>query len=193
MANSSELKLRQARAALQEKRDALEKERASIKKEVRKAKAIKDSAQRKDKIRFLDLKAPTLENAYKEVLTAQDNLISILNEDLRGRFEKMRGLVSFAIATGSATPDARLLFDSLGDYLEAKSESDRTAAHRAVNLCLVHGNFDSADREPVADDIDDRILAQFEAISDPAEQSRFYNKHRDEIHRGLDSRKSDNP
>jgi hypothetical protein len=66
MANSIELKLRQARAALQEKRDALEKERASIKKEVRKAKAIKDSAQRKDKIRFLDLKAPTLENAYKK-------------------------------------------------------------------------------------------------------------------------------
>ena len=190
MANSSELKLRQARAALQEKRDALEKERASIKKEVRKAKAIKDSAQRKDKIRFLDLKAPALENAYKEVLAAQDILISILNEDLRGRFEKMRGLVSFAIATGSATPDARLLFDSLADYLDAKSESDRNAAHRAVNLCLAHGNFDSTEREPGADDIADRILAQFEAISDPAEQNRFYAKHKNEIVAALEARKN---
>jgi hypothetical protein len=45
-------RIKQARAALQEKRDALEQERASIKKEVRKAKAIKNSAQRKEKIQF---------------------------------------------------------------------------------------------------------------------------------------------
>jgi hypothetical protein len=189
MANSIDLKLRQARAALQEKRDALEKERASIKKEVRKAKALKDFAQRKDKIRFLDLKAPALENAYKAVLAAQDNLISTLNEDMRDHFQKTRGLLSYAIATGSATADTKLLFDSLGDYLDAKSESDRNAAHKAVNLIIAHGNPFN-DKEQEADDIDDRILTQFEAITDPEQQSRFYSKHKNEIMAATEARKN---
>jgi hypothetical protein len=63
-------------------------------------------------------------------------------------------------------------------------------AHKAVNLCLAHGNFDAPGHPSVADDIDDRILSQFEAISDPQERTAFYNKHRDQIHRGLVARKN---
>ena len=132
----------------------------------------------KDKVKFLQMKANAVENASDEVVTAQGKLLDLYNEDLRDYYQKMRGLFSYGIATGKTNPDCKLLFDGLGDYLEAKSESDRTAAQKAVNLCLTHGNLDSTDREPVADD---RILTQFEAITDPEDQSRFYAKHKQEI------------
>ena len=37
----------------------------------------------------------------------------------------MHGLLSYGIATGRRNPDCKLFFDSLGDYLEAKSDLDR--------------------------------------------------------------------
>jgi hypothetical protein len=181
-------RIKQARAALQEKRDALEQERASIKKEVRKAKAIKNSAQRKEKIQFLDLKLPALENAYKAVMSAQDDLFALLNEDLRDYYQKMRGLLAYATATGGGlSPDATLLFDTLGDFLAAKSEGDRASASKAVNLILAHGNVFAKGEAGTADD---EIARQFEAMEDGESRTAFYNKHSAEIQRAFDARKN---
>ncbi len=123
-----------------------------------------------------------------EVLAAKDNLIALLDEDLRGGYEKMRGLLSYGIAMGAASPDVALLFDSLGDYLDARSDSDRKAASKAVSLCLKHGNFGEDDDS----DAGDEILTQFEAISDPEEASAFHKKHRAAILVGYESRKQHN-
>jgi hypothetical protein len=117
-------------------------------------------------------------------------LIALYNEDLRAGFEKMRGLLNYGIAMGRTSPDSRLLFDSLGDYLEAKSESDRKAAHKAINLCLEHGNLDPKEEETVT--VDDDVLRRFAAISDPERRTAFYNKNSAEILRGFEARKKTN-
>jgi hypothetical protein len=99
----------------------------------------------KGKKSFLKMKLEAVENAHAEVLAAKDKLIALYNEEMRDHFQKMRGLRAYGIACGRTNPDCQLPFHSLGDYLEAKSDSDRKAAQKAVNLCLAHGNFDSTE------------------------------------------------
>lgn len=185
MPSSIQHRIEQAQAVIATKQAHYEQERASIKKELRKAKALKQPEQRKDKVQWLNMKLGGLETAANEVLTAKDNLIALLDEDLRGAYEKTRGLLSYGIAMGAASPDAKLLFDSLGDYLGARSDSDRKAASKAVRLCFEHGNFGKSDDSSP----DDEILSRFEAISDPEEASAFYNKNKQAILAGYEARK----
>lgn len=131
----------------------MKRELQKTKKEVRKAKAEPEKwstpkrlAELKAKKPFLQMKLAALENAADELIAAQTKLRDLLNEDLRDYFQKMRGLLAYSIACGRTNPDCKLLFDSLGDYLEAESESDRKAAHKAVNS-VWRGNFDSTERE----------------------------------------------
>ena len=87
----------------------------------------------------------------------------------------MHGLLNYGLATGGLGPTPGLLFNELSDFLAAKTEGDRDSAERAVNLILAHGNV-FGDKEQTTDDINDRVLTQFEAITDPEECSRFYSK-----------------
>jgi hypothetical protein len=200
---SIQFRLEQAKALVEETLANCEKEAASLKTELQKAKkethkaktqirngnAPKNLAALKSKAPFLEMKLAALENAHAEALAAKDKLIALYDEDMRDHSQKTRGLLSYAIATGSATADTKLLFDSLADYLDAKSESDRNAAHKTVNLIIAHGNpFNDKAKEN--DDIDDRVVAQLESISDEAQRTAFYQKHRDAIHRGLEARKN---
>jgi hypothetical protein len=134
---------------------------------------------------FLQIKLKALENAHAEVMAANAKLRDLLNEDIRGFDERMHGLLSYGIAMGRTNPNCRVLYDSLGDYLGAKFESDRMAAKKAVNLCLAHGNFDSTEDESIADD---EVLRRLEAISDPGDRSRFYSKHQKEILAAFETR-----
>ena len=99
----------------------------------------------------------------------------------------MHGLLAYGVATGGLSSDATLLFNTLGDFLEAKSDGDRVSAQKAVDLILQHGNL--GDRNDEAGP-DDRILAEFESISDPEERSRFYQRHRAELMKAHDVRQS---
>jgi hypothetical protein len=123
------------------------------------------------------MKVDALENAAAEVLAAKDKLIALLDEDVRNGFQKTRGLLSYGIAMGRATPDAR-------------SDPDRKAEHKAVNLCLQHGNLGDKDDEAGAEDA---ILRQFEALTDPDERSRFYQRHRAELMKAHDVRQFPDP
>jgi hypothetical protein len=143
----------------------------------------------KDKVEFLKMRTSAVESAGNEVVAAQKTLLGLYDQDLRDHYQKMRGLLSYGIATGRTNPDCNLLFDSLGDYLEAKSESDRVAAQKAVNLCLEHGNLGDKNDETGAGD---EVLRRFESIEDPEQRSAFFKKHRDEIHRAFEARKNNN-
>jgi hypothetical protein len=171
---------------------------AWLSREERKAlrRALETARKRREKSHNVDRSDLAAVSEGKDSVTSLENETRAtahtqIGED-RDYYQRMHGLLSYGIATGRTNPDYRLLYDSLGDYLGARSGSDRAAAKKAVNLCLAHGNFDSTDREAVGDDIDDRILTQFESISDSEEQSRFYTRHRAEIHRAFQARKSNN-
>jgi hypothetical protein len=141
----------------------------------------------KGKKQFLQMKLQAVLEARDAAVAAKDSLVGLhsegLHEEQRGLFERMHGLLSYGIATGQSTPDCQLLFDTLGDYLEAKTDGDRKAAHRAVDLIFQHGNLGDKRSETAAGD---RILAQLDEIRDPEEQSRIYAQHRDEIHQAFD-------
>ena len=195
--------IKQCEATLTDKTDSLQRNCASVQKDLsslrREFDKVKDSGDpaklkipklRKlvEKRDLLRLKVNALEAEVGEFRAQQTEKLDLLNEALHEQHERMHGLLAYAAATGGLSTDATLLFNTLGDLLEAKTEGDRASAQRAVGLILEHGKvFGKNDETGGADD---RILTQFEAISDPAEQNRFYNEHRDEIHRGLEARKN---
>jgi hypothetical protein len=140
---------------------------------------------------YLRMKVEALEDARDEVLAAKTRMVELrteaVDEEQRGVFERMRGLLAYGFATGQTTPDCQLLYDTLGDYLEAKTDGDRKAAHRAVDLIFAHGNLGDKRGETGGED---RIIAEFEAITDPERRTAFYNRHSTEIQRGFDARKN---
>jgi len=196
--------IERAKALADTKLAGFDKDLALIKAEIQKAK--KDASEAKAELakgatpeliatvkgfngrkQYLQMKVDALEDAAAAALAAKHNLLALCNEEQRGVFEKMRGLLAYGFSTGQTTPDCQLLYDTLGDYLEAKSDGDRKAAHRAVDLIFAHGNLGDKRAETRAED---RIIAEFEAITDPERRTAFYNKHSTEIQRGYDARKN---
>ena len=119
------------------------------------------------------------------MIAEQEAHLDLLNQDIKGGFEKMHGLLSYALVTGGLSTEAALLHDSLSDFLNAKSASDRDATSRSVVLYLEHGNCFGVD--PKAPDT--AVLNEYERIADPERSSAFYRRHRDEIHSQLRARK----
>ena len=109
MATSIRHRLEQAEALVAEKEAAYEKEMASMKRELQKTKKEahkanaepekwrepKRLAELKGKKPFLQMKLQALENAHAEVVAAQTRLRDVLNEDIRGYYERMHGLLSY--------------------------------------------------------------------------------------------------
>jgi hypothetical protein len=153
---------------------------------INKVKAFKGRKQ------YLQMKVEAVETAYDEVLAIKDDIVALkceeLDEEQRGAFERMRGLLSYGIATGQTNPDCRLLYDSLGDYLDAKTDGDRRAAHRAIDLIFQHGNL--GDRRDKVAGADEEITRQFESMEAGESRSAFYNEHVDAIRRAYDARKN---
>jgi hypothetical protein len=112
-----------------------------------------------------------------------------LDQVVHEQHERMHGLLAYGMGTGGLNSDGQLLFNTLSDLLGAKTEGDRASAERAVNLILLHGDV-FGDKQKATETEDDRIIAEFEAITDPEEQSRFYAKHKNEIMAATEARKS---
>jgi hypothetical protein len=172
---------------------SLQKDLRSLRREFNKAKDSRDLPKLTklvEKRDLLKLKVQALEKEVEQFRAQQQKQLNLLEKALHEKHERMHGLLAYGMATGGLSPDAALLFNELGDFLAAKSESDRAAATKAIGLILDHGNVFGDKQEEKADDIDDRILAQFESIADEQQRTAFYQKHRDEIHRGFEARKN---
>jgi hypothetical protein len=191
--------IEQCEAALTDKANSLERGCASVRKdlrslrrEVNKHKDCKDPETLKPLVAkrdLLKLRVQALEKEQDDFVAQQRKKLSLLISEIHAKFERMHGLLNYGLATGGLGPTPGLLFNELSDFLAAKTEGDRDSAERAVNLILAHGNV-FGDKEQTTDDINDRVLTQFEAITDPEECSRFYAKNRDEIQRGFEARKN---
>jgi hypothetical protein len=168
------------------------KDLRSLRKEVNKHKDCRDIAKLKklvEKRDFLKLRVEALETEAEQFRAQQQKQLSLLEKDLHEKYSRTHGLLAYGIATGGLSPDATLLYDTLGDFLASKSDSDRASAQRAVNLILDHGNLGPKDDEAGPDDA---ILRQFEEIEDPERRSAFFRKHRDAIQRAFDARQNNN-
>jgi hypothetical protein len=158
--------IKQCEATLADKTDSVQrgcasvrKDLSSLRKEFKKAKESKDLPKLRklaEKRDLLRLKVNALETEVEEFRAQQTKKLNLLNESIHEQHERMHGLLAYAAATGGLSTDAELLFNNLGDLLEAKTEGDRAAANKAVNLILEHGNVFGNKEEKT--DVDARIL-----------------------------------
>ena len=102
--------------------------------------------------------------------------------------EKTRGPCSYIVSTGQ--PDAGLccLLEECKAYDGAKGDFKRPRALYAQIVDITASVADACEKKGSSSDPE--ILSQLDRISDPEEQSRFYSKHRDEIHRAFEARKN---
>jgi hypothetical protein len=163
-------RLEQIEASVRTKETTIKEELAAIRSELQ-----SDSIQ-SAKADFLKLKVEQFDKQYDALLAEKSKQVNLLKDDLRNSLERMRGLLAYGIANGGLNPDASLLFDSLGDVLDAKSDSDRQSAEKAVFLTLEHGRFAA------------KLLARFESIRDPELASAFYRKHQTAIQSAFSAR-----
>jgi chromosome segregation ATPase len=194
----------QCEAALDDQQNSVDRNLASVQKDLRslrrefeKAKDSGDSPKLKaqklkklvEKRDLLKLKVQALEGEVERFRAQTKKQRTNFDQVIHEKHERMHGLLAYAMGTGGLNSDGQLLFHTLGDFLQAKNESDRASAERAVNLILVHGDV-FGDKAKTTETEDDRIIAEFEAITDPAEQNRFYAKHSAEIKAALGARKN---
>jgi hypothetical protein len=164
-------KIQEGEAKLRDMQAALKKERTAIKVAIGnlKTKAKPD----KGKVEFLEKRIDSYGKQGDELIAAKNQQIALLNEALTDKYEKMHGLLSYALANCGISGEAKLLHDSLGDFINAKNERDRNDAGRTISLCFEHGNM-------FADKPDVGILEGFESLE--GEQAAiFYKKHQAEI------------
>lgn len=193
--------IEQCEAALADKTNSLQHSCASARKDLRSLRRefnqVKDSRDPAklnklvEKRDLLKLKVEALETGLEQFRAQQQKQLNLLDEVPHETHTRMHGLLAYALATGDLSPDATLLFNTLGDLLEAKTDNDRAAGRKAVSLILDHGDV-FGDKNDGAVTGDDELLRRFEMISDPEERSAFYNQNRAEIHRGFEARKNNN-
>jgi hypothetical protein len=196
--------IEQCEAAIADKTNSVQRNYASIKKDLSSLRQefneVKDSGDEPkvkklkltkltEKRDLIKMKVEALETELEQFRGQQRKKLSLLEASLRAKQERMHGLLAYVAATGTLSRDGMLLFNTLGDLLEAKTDADRASGNRAAALILEHGDI-FGDKEAKTGACDDEALRRFESISDPEERSAFYSKHRDEIQRGYDSRKN---
>ena len=82
----------------------------------------------------------------------------------------MHGLLAYGLANGGLGAEARVLHASLDDFRNVKTEADRNAAERSVNLCLKHGSLTKVSKPDTA------ILDEYERL-ESEDASAFHRKH----------------
>ena len=142
--------IEQCEAALADKTNSIQRNCASVQKDLRslrrefsKAKDSRDLTKLNkvvEKRDLLKLKVQALENEVEQFHDQQRKQLNLLEEELHETHTRMHGLLAYALATGDLSPDATLLFNTLGDLLEAKTACDRAAGRKAVSLILDHGD-----------------------------------------------------
>jgi hypothetical protein len=130
---------------------------------------------------YLGKRVDALKKQYQDVLAQQDKHIELQNAAIRHELEQMHGLLAYAAANSGLSVEARMLHASLDDFLHAKSDSDRNAAERAVDLCLEHGKLTKVGKP------DTSILDAYEAL-EGEDASRFYRENQQTILAQLQAR-----
>jgi hypothetical protein len=180
---------------LRDKEATLAKENAEIQAAIQELKASakggKITAKLQSKLDYLSLRAEAYEKQCNDLISEKDKHLDLVNKDLRGTFERMHGLLAYGITNGGVSKDCELLFGSLGDFLGAKTDSDRRSAEKAINLCLEHGSL-GKEAEP-ADDENQRILNRFNQMPDGEERTAFFLKHRIKRAAAHDANLNQNP
>jgi hypothetical protein len=201
---SLQLAIDRCEAALDDQQNSVDRNLASVQKDLRSLRSefekIKDSgdspklkAQKLTKLAekrdLLKLKVDALKTEVEQFRAQTKKQRTNLDQVVHEQHERMHGLLAYGMSTGGLNSDAQLLFNTLSDLLQAKTARDRASSERAVNLIILHGD-PFGDKAKMTATADDEIARQFEAITDEQERTTFYNKHRDEIHRGLEARKN---
>jgi hypothetical protein len=163
----------QSECSLRDRTAAYETAAKSITSALKKlqAKAKKGTATQGE-VDYMKKRCEAREKMADEVISEMNKHLDLLNQGIRGGFERMHGLLSYCAATGGLSVEAALLYGSLDDYLKAQSVSDRDAASRAVELCLEHGNpfgDPGGGKAP-----DTAILDRYESIQDPEQAASYY-------------------
>ena len=147
-----------------------------------------------DELAYWQKRSDSLRSYYGSITAELDHQKDLMNKEhdraeqaLRAEYQKMRGLTSYGLSTGQATPELQLLHDSLGDLLDAKNDPDREDARKTVDLCLKFAKFGNEVEQP-----DNSILGQYESIGDPADSTAFYREHGAEIQRQFQARLDNN-
>jgi hypothetical protein len=194
----------QCEAALDDQQNSVGRNLASVQKDLRSLRSefekVKDSgdpaklkiAKMKklvEKRDLLKMKVEALEGEVEQFRAQTKKQHANLNQVVYEKYQSMHALLSYPGGDARLGPDGQLLFHTLSDFLQAKSESDRAAAERTVNLILAHGDV-FGDKAKMTETADDEIARQFEAMEDGEQRSAFFKKHRDEILRGFESRKN---
>jgi hypothetical protein len=142
-----------------------------------------------DELAYWQKRSESLKGYYSAVdaeLANQKALMdkehSRIEEAVREEYAKMRGLTSYTLGTGQGSPELQLLHDSLSDVLDAKSDHDREAAKKTVDLCLKFAKFGN-EAKP-----DTGVLDEYEAITDPEYSSALYRQHEAAIKAQLQTR-----
>jgi hypothetical protein len=130
---------------------------------------------------YLGKRVDGLKKQYQDVLAQQDKHIELQNAAIRHELEMMHGLLAYGLANSGLGAEARVLHASLDDFLNAKTEADRNAAERSVNLCLKHGSLTKVGKPDTA------ILDEYEAL-EGEDATAFYKKHEKTIHSQLQAR-----
>jgi hypothetical protein len=130
---------------------------------------------------YLGKRVDALEKQYQDVLAAHDKHIELQNAAIRHEFEQMHGLLAYGLANSGLSAEARMLHASLDDFLNAKTDADRNAAERSVNLCLEHGKLTKVGKPDTA------ILDAYEAL-EGEDATAFYRANEATIKSQLQAR-----
>ena len=109
-----------------------------------------------------------LEGQHNSVIKAMTSRRDAQDKELFAHFDRMHGLLSFAIATRNDVPGViRCLFGELSDYKAAKTREERVGIAKTIRIVL------DSDEIRGMDDPKPSILADYDKISDPSAKSRF--------------------
>ena len=136
-----------------------------------------------DEIQYWQKRSESLKGYYNSISAELDHQKELMNKEhglleqaVRTEYQAMRGLTSYALGTGQGSPELQLLHDSLGDVLDAKNDSDREDAKKAVALCLKFAKFgNEAKHKP-----DTAILDEYERLED-GDATFYYKQHEEAI------------
>jgi hypothetical protein len=129
--------------------------------------------------------------AKDRFLAARDKYSAAIDAENTKWVNKFEALCSYAVGTGQGDAAIRYLLEECKAYGRVKGDYKlrRELYEGIVNLSV--SACDAVEKSRgIGSSSEPEILNQLERISDPEESTAFYNKNRDEIHRGFEARQN---
>jgi hypothetical protein len=129
--------------------------------------------------------------AKDRFLAARDKYFAAIDAENTKWVNKFEALCSYAVGTGQGDAAIRYLLEECKAYGRVKGDFAlrRQLYDEIVNLSVSACDAVEKSRS-IGSSSEPEILSQFQAITDPAEQSGFYAKHKNEIMAATEARKS---